>query len=360
MSGGRTRRYLARWGWPAAVIAGAAVQLVSTAGAGWLVVVPLAIILAVVLAFAREHPRWAGVAAIVCQVGFSIASALHYGFPGLVIGLALIAAVYTVARRCALPESAWWVGAILGLATVRALVGWSGTEDIIPDTVLALAAGAGYLNRNRAAVEAARYEALRTAEREQIARDVHDVISHGLSSIAVYAEGAAFVADPDSPEGQALATIRDTARATLAETREVVTRLRDVPDGPGRPHTLAELPGLLAASVPPARIEVEGDPAALPEHVSRALYRIVQESLTNVRRHARGATGVDVVLRIGAEDVRLEVSDDGAAAPDGHPGYGLRGIRERAALLGGSASAGQRSSGGWVVSVEIPLRNQDG
>jgi len=357
MTGEQARRAIARWTLPGVVLVAGLLELAQHQWRGWLVTVPLMVILAVALAMRRERPRWAGVAALVIQLVFVVANGVHYDFPSTTVGLALIALMYVIARHCPWPESGWWVAASLVVPVARRLAGASGPEDFLPDGLLALAVIVGYLVRNRAEVEAARYRRMRRAEREQIARDVHDVIAHGLSSIAVYAEGAAFVADPDTAEGRALAKIRDTARATLGETREVVTRLRDTADGPGRPHGLDQVASLLEASVPPARLHLVGDPSTLSEHLSRALYRIIQESLSNVRRHARQATTTDVTLTIDPEKVSLLFVDDGIVQPNSTPGYGLRGINDRAALLGGTASAGNGPSGGWVVRVEIPLRS---
>jgi len=355
MTGEQVRRVVARGALPAAIVLGGVLELALNDWRGWLVTLPLTLMLAIAIAVRGERPRMSAAAAVLSQLVFILANSLRYDFPSVTVVLGLLCVMYAVARHCPWPESGWWIGATLSMQVARRLADQRGPEDFVPDGLFLLAVVVGYLVRNRAEVEAARYRRLRREEREQVARDVHDVIAHGLSSIAVYAESAAFLADTDTAEGQALAKIRDTARATLVETREVVSRLRDTSDGPGPPHGLDDVSSLLAASVPPAVLHLVGDPSALSEPLSRALYRIIQESLTNVRIHARQATTTHVTLTIGGDQVRLLVVDDGILQPNAKPGFGLRGISERAALFGGTASAGNGPSGGWVVEVEIPL-----
>ena len=94
----------------------------------------------------------------------------------------------------------------------------------------------------------------------------------------------------------------------------------------------------------------------MPPTVAAAVFRIAQEAVTNARRHAREATRVDVDLRVGEGGVRLDVRDDGRAAASGAPGYGITGMRERAALLGGSCDAGPLPTGGWAVTASLPRK----
>jgi signal transduction histidine kinase len=139
-----------------------------------------------------------------------------------------------------------------------------------------------------------------------------------------------------------------------------------VPTGSGDPAPRAPLPMLadVAALVqrhPPAgdpgvELAMRGDPARVPGAVSTAAYRIVQEAVTNARRHARGATVIAVTVAIEADEVGIRVSDDGRAATDRGRGYGLPGMSERAALLGGTCTAGPHHSGsGWVVVARLPF-----
>jgi signal transduction histidine kinase len=198
-------------------------------------------------------------------------------------------------------------------------------------------------------------------ERTRIARELHDEIAHAMSVIAVQADAAegALARDPLLVERPLLA-IRDTARDALAEMRRVLGALRS-----GEPAQLAPEPGLarLGNLLEQARaaglevdLQVEGDPVPLPPSLDLAAYRILQEGLTNVRKHA-AAQRVEVVVCYGRDTVGVEVSDDGGGAgagAGGGTGRGLAGIRERVALLGGEFVAGPRAQG-FALRVTLPL-----
>jgi signal transduction histidine kinase len=216
---------------------------------------------------------------------------------------------------------------------------------------------------------AARDEAARAAaqERLRIARELHDVVAHSMSLIAVQAGVGAHVikSDPAAAE-RALDVIADTSREALTQTRSLLGMLRsDDGAATGAPAPrIAELDALLA-TVREAGISVEFDVSGEPRHLGTAVdqtaYRIVQESLTNVVRHA-GAGRVHVGLQYQPSAVCIEVVDDGRAAgdaqrsPHGLPsgGHGLAGLRERANLLGGTFSAGPAANGGYRVLAELP------
>jgi signal transduction histidine kinase len=197
-------------------------------------------------------------------------------------------------------------------------------------------------------------------ERTRIARELHDVIAHSVSMMVVQAGAAEQVVedDPEFVRG-ALETIRTTGADALAEMRRVVQVLREA-DQPG---ALAPQPGLagVPALVEDARsagleatLDVAGTARPLPAGVDLAAYRIVQEALTNVRRHA-AATRVRVALDYGEDEVRIEVADDGVGAGDPGGGHGLVGMRERAALYGGSVSLASPGRG-FVVRAALPAR----
>ena len=197
-------------------------------------------------------------------------------------------------------------------------------------------------------------------ERTRIARELHDIVAHSVSMMVVQAGAAEQVVD-DDPEfaRRALGTIRSTGTAALSEMRRVVAMLRDV-DEPG---ALAPQPGLDAvgalveevrAAGLAATLVVSGDRRDLPAGVDLAAYRIVQEALTNVRRHA-SASVVEVALTYGAEDLRIEVVDDGVGSADPTGGHGLVGMRERAALYGGRVEAATRNGTGFVVRAVLPV-----
>ncbi|KUM75250.1 sensor histidine kinase [Streptomyces griseorubiginosus] len=194
-------------------------------------------------------------------------------------------------------------------------------------------------------------------ERTRIARELHDSIGHALTVAVVQAGAARAAGDPDFTE-RALNAIEETGRAALEDLERVLGVLRES-GGPvsGRP-TLAESDRLLeSARASGAKVEAEfsGPLDTVPGPVSREGYRILQESLTNVLRHA-GAVPVRVRVEVSRETLALEVRNP---APGGVPGpgrgSGLRGIRERAALLGGRAHTGP-DQGDWQVHAELPLR----
>ncbi|MER6236199.1 histidine kinase [Streptomyces clavifer] len=195
-------------------------------------------------------------------------------------------------------------------------------------------------------------------ERNRIARELHDSIGHALT-VAVVQAGAARTAGDSDFTARALAAIEETGRDALDDLERVLRVLResDTPAS-GRP-TLAEADRLLeSARGSGAKIdaEVSGSLELLPGPVSREGYRILQESLTNVLRHA-GAVPVRVRISIAEGSLELEVTNPLVGSPRGQGGgSGLRGIRERAALLGGKAKTG-RYEGEWMVHASLPLKH---
>ena len=195
-----------------------------------------------------------------------------------------------------------------------------------------------------------------TEERLRIARELHDSLGHHLSLINVQASAALHRPDPVRSE-QALTAIKETSRETLRELRTTLGALRQ--DGaaptaaaPGLDR-LADLVSTAGRSGLTIRTELAGD-APLPPEVDLAAYRIVQEALTNVTRHA-AATAAVVRVRREHDDVLVEVEDDGTGAP-GVPGTGILGMRERARALGGSLTTGPGTDGGFRVCARLPLR----
>ena len=217
-------------------------------------------------------------------------------------------------------------------------------------------------------------ENLARGERARIARELHDVVAHHISMIAVQAETARLTT-PGLPAAgaQRFAEIGETARAGLTEMRRLLGVLReDVGDAGGDRHPqpgLSQLAELIdsarEASDAGARLIVSGPVAPFDPGVELAAYRIVQEALTNARRHAPGAA-VDVELRYSGDTLRLRVRDNGpgpslsspagsSEEPEG-PGHGLLGMRERAVTVGGSLRAGAASGGGFLVEAVLPAK----
>jgi signal transduction histidine kinase len=210
----------------------------------------------------------------------------------------------------------------------------------------------------RQAVATTLVEHTARGERARIARELHDVVAHHISMIAVQAETARLTTpDLTSLGAQRFSEIGDRARAGLTEMRRLLGVLREDTDGgadlqpqPG----LAQLVDLLddARQSGGARLIVSGAPVPLDPGVELAAYRIVQEALTNARRHAPGAA-VDVELRYG-KDLRVRIRDNGPG-PDNPAGHGLAGMRERAAAVGGTLHTGTTAVGGFLVEATLPV-----
>jgi signal transduction histidine kinase len=220
--------------------------------------------------------------------------------------------------------------------------------------------------RRRAASLAARSADLQlkaeqaaAAERARIARELHDIVAHHLSVIVLQAAGAR--ASGKQAE-TTLEKIENSARQALAETRRLLGVLRD----PEEQADLAPQPGTgdldaLAASVQaaglPVNLVIDGDVTALPAAVDVSVYRIIQEALTNVLKHA-GPARADVTIGCAEDTVTVEVTDEGMAEPAGKDpagGHGLAGMRERTAVFGGELVAGPRPGGGFAVRARLPL-----
>jgi len=199
------------------------------------------------------------------------------------------------------------------------------------------------------------------AERARIAREMHDVVAHNVSVMVVQADGAGYVlrSDPDRA-ASALAAISATGRQALTEMRRLLGVLRSE----GDEADLAPVPGLselreLLDQARAAGLEVTytlaGTPRELPEGAELAAYRVVQESLTNTRKHAGLAATAAVTLSYERDGLIVQVTDDGMAAPSGEPaGHGLAGMRERIAMYGGTVTAGPLPEGGFRVRAWLP------
>ncbi|HEY3502976.1 MAG TPA: histidine kinase [Actinocatenispora sp.] len=207
--------------------------------------------------------------------------------------------------------------------------------------------------------QTAHTEAARSGERARIAREMHDVLAHRVSLMVLHA-GAIEVHAADGRLAEEAALIRSTGRAALSDLREVLGVLRAGSGGTDPQPVLADLDALIAASrsagVPVGR-RVEGAPVPLPDTVQRTAYRVVQEALTNVHRHA-GRADTEVILRYAPGRVTVSVRNAPPPEPVEPPvtsGYGLAGLRERVALLGGRCAAGPDPDGGFTVRADLPV-----
>ncbi|MFI9569589.1 sensor histidine kinase [Streptomyces rishiriensis] len=331
------------------------------------------------LVWRYRHPFGVLAVTIGCGVVFQL---LEVRDSPLVTSPVLLS-VYNVAVRTN-RRTAWTVAAVsaaflVSAAVVGASASWLDPEKAAMLAWAALPAAVGDGVRSRrayvAAVEERAEHAERTreqeaqqrvaAERVRIARDLHDIVAHHIALINAQAGVAVHLMD-QRPEQilTALEDIRDTSRSALDELRVTVDLLRqsDDPVGPREPMPgLAQVPALLA-SFERAGLAVShawrGTAEPLEPAADLAAYRIVQESLTNVRKHA-GADRARLFLHYQRERLTITVEDDGSAGPQpARPGagHGLIGMRERAATIGGRLYAGPRAGGGFTVTAELPLR----
>jgi signal transduction histidine kinase len=283
--------------------------------------------------------------------------------------VAFVIAVLAGHRRAA------WLALGLGYATFFWLPSLVGDEPA-PSVGKALGTAAWLLvlatvteivafRRERAREEerARRQEALARAgqERLRIARELHDVLAHNVSLINVQAGVALHLLDEQPQRARpALEAIKQASSDTLREVRSVLGILRRPDEHAPRAPTggvagLEDLISRTSAAGIPVRSEVRGEPCAMPASVDLAVYRIVQEALTNVARHADPAAAV-VRLSYGEDEITVEVDDDGRhVGANGVRGNGIAGMRERVVALGGEFSAGPRPDSGFRVRAQLPL-----
>ena len=328
----------------------------------------------VALLWRRRSP--VGVLAVVmgaCVLYFAL------GYPYGPAWLALIVALWTAvtggARRAA------WVTTFVGLAvyfTLATVVGR--VEPINPATVaahtsslllvLAVAELAMAGRQRRLAADRTRAEEDRRRageERMRIARELHDVLAHNISLINVQAGVALHLMDEQPGQSRsALVAIKQASNDALGELRSVLDVLRQGDEAPPRSPAsgLAHLDSLVSgagATGLEVRTRVEGTPRPLSAGTDLAAYRIIQEALTNVTRHAGPATA-SVLVRYTKDGLTVQVDDDGRgpSSLNGTGGNGILGMRERVAALGGDLDAGPRPGGGFRVLAHLPLDDQGG
>jgi signal transduction histidine kinase len=285
--------------------------------------------------------------------------------PSVSLALAFYTLAVATPPRWSLPVAAGCLAAVTAALAATGGDLWSGAFAVVYGAVMTMPGWlVGWTLRERRAHAARRSEqATRQAvadERLRIARELHDIVAHTMSLIVVKAAVGNHVAEASPQEARdALRVIEATGRGALLEMRRTLGMLRD--DTPYAPSPgLADLPTLAEQASfgdVDARVEVNATvpQETVPESVGLAVYRIVQESLTNVVKHAAPAT-CQVTVTVGPDDVRVEVSDDGRRPRRGShsPGHGLIGMRERVGVHGGDFSAGAREGGGFAVSARLP------
>ncbi|MEU8135300.1 sensor histidine kinase [Streptodolium elevatio] len=350
----------------------------------------LGVVTCLPLLIRRRHPL---VVLALTELG-QLAYLAADGREGSILIPTLIA-MYTVASREGLRRSLWIASAVaVGHTVIRLTV--LGTAFLRPENYLsavwlylpvavgeAVRAKRAYwaeVQARLARADREREEEARrrvTAERMRIARELHDVVAHSIAMINIQAGVAAHVIDQDSGQAkQALVHIKEASRDALAELRTTLGVLRQDGDSdtPTEPTPGAEGIGALVASFRtaglPVLLQVTGEQRALPAPVGLALYRIVQESLTNAVKHAGPGAEATVRISYQAYSVRLEVADNGfgvaaeqtgdaAADATGHgTGHGVLGMRERATAVGGTLGVGPRGGErGFLVTAELPTEN---
>jgi signal transduction histidine kinase len=322
----------------------------------WWLVLPGAALVALPVAVRRIWPVTALVVTTCATAAVVIGQVLPTEALGAPVG-AVCFALYTVSVE----RSQVWSLAGLAVA-VTAISGVSGGE---PENVLVVVAALGavwaigYTTRLRRSFlereTSQRAEQALADERMRIARELHDVVAHNLSLITVQAANAAHVRSPEHAY-QALEVISETSRAALTEMRNLLGVLRsdaDLAPSPGL-DGLADLADRASLAGVRVSLDVRGD-SVVPEGVGLSAYRIVQEALTNVVKHAAPAS-CTVLVEVTPSLVSIEVDDDGPGVKELGVGHGLIGMRERVAVYDGTFSAGPGPDGGFRVVAELPYR----
>lgn len=371
--------------------------------------VAAALVLVPTLLWRRTHPLLPVVATTVVSTAVMLVMGNAGDLITAVYGAVLVYALFRWGSgRQAVVGAGLLVAA---LSLTWALGNATGADTLGGASVVAMLGASGLAVRFRSTAQQRALAQARAQERERIARDMHDIVGHHVSGIAVRAQaglaqaearrgrpdgaGTGNVGDDDDPLEAALRVIEGEAKETLVEMRALVRTLREdepgadgsagtarvrgqtPPAGPSTGSTAgadgagaditsigtvepgpqaADVVRLAAGPLSPVVVTVRGAVESVRTDAGAAAYRIAQESVTNARRHARGRTRVDVTLTVEAGTLRLRVADDGEPpASPFVPGNGIAGMRARARELGGDVSVGPERSGGWVVEAVLPL-----
>ncbi|NOX31448.1 MAG: sensor histidine kinase [Actinobacteria bacterium] len=328
------------------------------------------------LTLRREYPNL-----VVAMTGASLTALSVVNYPPSLSAIGVLIAMYSVAAYASRVDAliSLGIGAVAiavsvtsQLSGAESAVGvlsnyvFFGTAWLLGDSIRSHRERVADLERAAARTARDRLDAderAARAERNRIARELHDIVAHSLSVMVIHAGAVRRDLEQSADERHhRVRTIEDTGRATLNEMRQLLGRLRSDSDETG---SLSPQPGIddltdLVAEFSDAGLGInfviEREAGVdLSQTAAMSTYRIVQESLTNCLRHA-GDANVEAVVHIAADGVDIAVADDGrgAAADPTDPGYGLIGMRERVALFGGTVQAGPRIGGGWSVRASLP------
>ena len=328
----------------------------------------------------RRHPVAALIGTVIPAFAYDLLN-----FPGGLCTIAVGVALYAVADAghvrpgigaiVSVVGGFLTIGVVLGrghvidLVTALWFAGWLVASLILGETTRSRRAYLDEVEQRAVEAERTREDEARSRaaeERIRIARELHDILAHRISMISVQSGVGAHLLDRDPDQARrALIAVNQASREALQELRATLGLLRQA-DGP-EPRSpapgLAQLDGVMASATAAGvevRLDVSGPPRSLPTGVDLAAYRIVQEALTNVVRHARAATA-RIAIRYRRADVVIEIEDDGrgvdtdAGAAAGGGGNGLLGMRERVGALGGDLEAGPLAGGGFRVRARLPL-----
>jgi signal transduction histidine kinase len=346
-----------------AILAGAAMTALPLAFRRYY---PISVLLVIAAAILLVHP--AGFLALGTAVYAAYSAIAHSRYRNLAIAAVAIVTIAVAARLSdELPRFPSWLSAVF--AVLLAAAAGLGIRELRRR----LADAAGKLRRADAEARAATEAAL-AAERSRIAAELHDVVTHNVSVMIIQAGAARKIlsSSPADAEEELLAA-EATGREAMTELRHLLGLLSPRADGEragADPAAFSPQPGLdeldtligrVSAAGLPVGLRVTGEPRPLPPGADLAAYRVVQEGLTNIMRHAGQATatvaidwGQNLVITV-TDDGGLELADAGNARSDGTPGRGLLGLRERLALYGGTLAAGPRPEGGWQLRAVMPV-----
>ncbi len=324
----------------------------------------------------RDFPRAALLGTIVFSSAYEILD-FPGGFYTIPMGIAFFAVVDAGFRRAGIAASVLVIGGFLvvGFATGRGHIsdlgnalwfgGWLVASLVLGEVTRGRRAYVAEVQQRALAAERSREEEARRRageERIRIARELHDILGHRISLINVQASAAVHLLDRDPEQARtALVAIKQASHEALGEVRATLGLLRQInePEPVAPAPSLAQLDAVIAetsAAGLDVRLEVRGEARSLPSGVDLAAYRIIQESLTNVVRHAR-ATSAQIAIAYRPAEVEIEIIDNGVqlVPPErAGSGSGLIGMRERATALGGELDASPRPGGGFRVRARLP------
>ncbi len=339
--------------------------------------IPLVFASAIPIAWRRRQPIAVAVLVVAIQVTVLIANLSDTGLLAVIVALYSLSAYSSGRRRT---QSAVGIAFVLAVVLVGGVItnelDISALISIAVTLVIAFVLGDNLRRRREAATalqdrldraererELVAHQRV-TAERARIARELHDVVAHSVSVMVIQAAAARrnLATSPDVAH-EALANIETTGRHTMDELRGLLGVLRRT-EQPSLESELSPQPTLRSvhalvesAGDLPVELAVSGNIDELPTGVDLTGYRIVQEALTNVRRHAGQATSIEVRIDRRDDQLDIEITDDGrgAAADEGEVGFGIVGMRERVEATGGTVKAGFRPGGGWQVRASLPI-----